>query len=143
MLKSLKIIAGRSARAGLFLPAMLMMAAATSSLSAAQAMSPVGKSCYERAATNAQMLACAGAEYRRQGTMLARMIGRVKEELADDKRRVPAFDLALRRWQEWRDAECAARADLVRGGSAAPVNRLQCLAGLTERQTRLLMESIE
>jgi uncharacterized protein YecT (DUF1311 family) len=90
------------------------------------------------------MMACAGAEYRRQEMALNRMIGKVKEELAvADKRRLPRFETALRRWRDWRDAECAVRADLVRGGSAAPLVRLRCLASLTERQSALLKETLE
>ncbi len=106
-------------------------------------MSPVGKACYERATTNAQLRACAGAEYQRQDSALSHLIGRIRGEGLEDKRRLPALEAALKRWRDWRDAECAARADMVRGGSAAPRVRLQCLADLAERQIRLLKEAVE
>jgi uncharacterized protein YecT (DUF1311 family) len=110
----------------------------------AQAMSKVGRACFDKANTTRQMLDCARAEYRRQGVGLARLVGRIKGDLVvEDRRRVAAFDIALRRWQEWRDAECAARADLVRGGSLSPLLHLRCLADLTEQQVARLREAAE
>lgn len=110
----------------------------------AGAMSKVGQACFDKANTTRQMLDCARAEYRRQGVDLARLVGRIKGNLVvENRRRVAGFDVALRRWQEWRDAECAARADLVRGGSVLPLLHLQCLAVLTEQQIARLKEASE
>lgn len=114
----------------------------------ASAQSAVGRACFEQATTTSEMTNCARTELQRQQIRLGLAQVKLRRQLAAGKVAGGApseaqLAKAVAAWRTWRDAECALRADTVRGGSLAGLMRLRCLADLTRRQVQALREASE
>lgn len=79
---------------------------------------------------------CAGREMERADSALDQTHSRVVQML--EKQPAQFFRAAHRSWKEYRDAECTAQAELVRGGTIYPATYGFCVARLTrEREAEL------
>jgi uncharacterized protein YecT (DUF1311 family) len=103
----------------------------------AQAFSPEGVECLDRAADAQQRATCADTELKAQAKALAASVAKLKA--AGDKRADELLARTQAAWEAHRDAHCAWMADRLRRDS--PAQRLElllCLAGATEARVQEL-----
>jgi uncharacterized protein YecT (DUF1311 family) len=105
-----------------------------STMSLVLAGAPAAAAACAEASDQATLNACATEQLKAAEAELAGLRGRIEQRLAGAPDRRGRFAAAQDAWLAFRAAECAFAAAAVEGGSAFPMLRADCLAGLTRQR---------
>lgn len=95
------------------------------------------------AATQAELDACAGAEYAATDKALNQAYSTIMKRLAGNDGQRDLLKAAQRAWIAFRDAECAFAVDPSQQGTIFPMLMTQCLNGVTQGRLEQLQKYLD